>query len=280
MLVSLKEILKLAEARKIAIGSFNTPNLESLLAVLKAAEEMNEPVIIMHAQLHEDIGICKLDEIGPIMVYMAERSNIPVCVHLDHGTDLSYVKKALDIGFTSVMFDGSEDSLEENFANTSIVVEMASRYGASVEAEVGSMGERADGYGDHHGESIYTDPELAREFVAATGVDALACAFGTVHGLSTKELKLDYERISMIKNVVDVPLVMHGASGLTEEEFREVINRGIRKINYYTSTSKIAAEVVSKKSYTQYHDMVVDATNAIKEDVKNAIAIYTNKKEK
>ena len=142
------------------------------------------------------------------------------------------------------------------------------------------MGERADGYGDHHGESIYTDPELAREFVAATGVDALACAFGTVHGLSTKELKLDYERISMIKNVVDVHLVMHGASGLTEEEFTEVINRGIRKINYYTSTSKIAAEAVSKKSYTQYHDMVVDATNAIKEDVKNAIAIYTNKKEK
>ena len=277
MLVSLKEILKVAEARKIAIGSFNTPNFESLLAVLEAAEELNEPVIIMHAQLHEDIGICKLDEIGPIMVHMADRAKVPVCVHLDHGTDLAYVKKALDIGFTSVMFDGSEGSVEENFANTSMVVEMAARYGASVEAEVGSMGERADGYGDHHGESIYTDPALAKDFVEATGVDALACAFGTVHGLSTKELKLDYERITMIGDVVEIPLVMHGASGLKEEEFREVIRRGIRKINYYTSTSKIAAETIGKKKYTQYHDAVVDATLAIKEDVKNAIKIYTNK---
>lgn len=153
----------------------------------------------------------------------------------------------------------------------------AARYGASVEAEVGSMGERADGYGDHHGESIYTDPTLAKDFVEATGVDALACAFGTVHGLSTKELKLDYERITMIGDVVEVPLVMHGASGLKEEEFREVIRRGIRKINYYTSTSKIAAETIGKKKYTQYHDAVIDATLAIKEDVKNAIKIYTNK---
>jgi len=277
MLVSLKEILKLAEARKIAIGSFNAPNLESLLAVIAAAEELNEPVIIMHAQLHEDIGVSKLDEMGPIIVYFADKAKVPVCVQLDHGTDLAYVKRALDIGFTAVMFDGSEGSIEENFANTSIVVEMAARYGASVEAEVGSMGERADGYGNHHGESIYTDPELAKRFVEETGVDALACAFGTVHGLSTKELKLDYDRITMIKNVVDVPLVMHGASGLKEHEFKEVIKRGIRKINYYTSTSKIAAETIGKKQYTQFHDAVVDATNAIKEDVKNAMRIYTNK---
>ncbi len=275
MLVSLKEILKLAEARKIAIGSFNTPNLESLIAVIGAAEELDEPVIIMHAQLHEDIGICKLDEIGPIMVSFADRAKVPVCVHLDHGTNLAYVKKALDIGFTSVMFDGSEGSLEENFANTSVVVEMAGRYGASVEGEVGSMGERADGYGNHHGESIYTDPQLAKEFVERTGVDALACAFGTVHGLSTKEIKLDYERITKINELVDTHLVMHGASGLTEEEFKQVIERGIRKINYYTSTSKIAAETINKKVYTQYHDAVVDATNAIKQDVKKAILTYT-----
>ena len=151
MLVNLKDILKVAQARKIAIGSFNTPNLESLQAILGAAEELNQPVIIMHAQLHEDIGVCKLDEIGPIMMYMAEKSTVPVCVHLDHGTDFSYVKKALDIGFTSVMFDGSEGDVEENIANTSLVVDLAARFGASVEGEVGSMGERADGYGDHHG---------------------------------------------------------------------------------------------------------------------------------
>ena len=278
MLVNLKDILKVAQARKIAIGSFNTPNLESLQAILGAAEELNQPVIIMHAQLHEDIGVCKLDEIGPIMMYMAEKSTVPVCVHLDHGTDFSYVKKALDIGFTSVMFDGSEGDVEENIANTSLVVDLAARFGASVEGEVGSMGERADGYGDHHGESVYTDPILAQRFVKETGVDALACAFGTVHGISSKKMVLDYDRISMIKEVVDVPLVMHGASGLTENELKETIRRGIRKINYYSTTSKIAADVLSQKKYTQFHDAVNDAKAAIKNDVKNMIEIFTNVK--
>lgn len=274
MLVSLNKILKIAEARKIAIGSFNTPNLESLMAIISAAEELNEPVIIMHAQLHEDIGVCKLDDIGPLMVYMAEKASVPVCVHLDHGTDLGYVKKALDIGFNAVMFDGSEGSFEENIANTAAVVEVAKSFDASVEGEVGSMGERADGYGDHQGPSIYTDPDLAAQFVKETGIDALACAFGTVHGISATKMQLDYDRITMIKEKVDVPLVMHGASGLTEEEFKKTIDRGIRKINYYSNTSKFAAEAVSKKTYTQFHDIVTDATRAIKEDVKEAMRIF------
>lgn len=276
MLVTMKQILKIAEARKCAIGSFNTPNLESLIAILSAAEELNQPVIIMHAQLHEDIGVCKIDEIGPLMVYMAERSSAPVCVHLDHGTDLAYVKKALDIGFNAVMFDGSEGSVEENIANTALVVEMAARFGASVEGEVGSMGERADGYGDHHGESIYTDPALAERFVRETGIDALACAFGTVHGISAKKMVLDYDRISMIKDVVDVPLVMHGASGLTEAELKETIRRGIRKINYYSNTSKVAAEAIGQKKYTQFHDIVTDATAAVKKDVQEAMRVFGN----
>lgn len=276
MLVTMKQILKIAEARKCAIGSFNTPNLESLIAILSAAEELNQPVIIMHAQLHEDIGVCKIDEIGPLMVYMAERSSAPVCVHLDHGTDLAYVKKALDIGFNAVMFDGSEGSVEENIANTALVVEMAARFGASVEGEVGSMGERADGYGDHHGESIYTDPALAERFVRETGIDALACAFGTVHGISAKKMVLDYDRISMIKDVVDVPLVMHGASGLTEAELKGTIRRGIRKINYYSNTSKVAAEAIGQKKYTQFHDIVTDATAAVKKDVQEAMRVFGN----
>ncbi len=278
MLVGLKEILKIAEVKKCAIGSFNTPNLESLQAILHAAEELNQPVIIMHAQLHEDIGVCRLDDIGPLMVYMAEKAAVPVCVHLDHGTDFAYVKKALDLGFNAVMFDGSEGSVEENIANTSLVVELAARYGASVEGEVGSMGERADGYGDHHGESIYTDPLLAQRFVKETGIDCLACAFGTVHGISAKKMVLDYDRITMIKEVVDVPLVMHGASGLTKEELQETIRRGIRKINYYSTTSKVAAETIANKKYTQFHDIVTDATAAIKKDVENAIMVFSNLK--
>ena len=142
MLVTLKSILKIAEANKCAIGSFNTPNLASLKAVISAAEELNQPVIIMHAQVHEEMGLCKMEEIAPIMLFMADRAKVPMCVHLDHGTDLDYVKKGLELGFTSVMYDGSELDAALNYANTSITVEAAQRYGASVEAEIGSMGAR------------------------------------------------------------------------------------------------------------------------------------------
>ena len=130
MLVTLKQVLKVAEAKKCAIGSFNTPNLASMRAVIGAAEESKMPVIIMHAQIHEEMNVCAIEEIGPIMLHMAERASVPVCVHLDHGTDISYVKRALDLGFTSVMYDGSELEQEMNYANTSMVVEMAKRYGA------------------------------------------------------------------------------------------------------------------------------------------------------
>ena len=145
MLVTLKNILKIADVTETAIGSFNTPNYESLRAVIGAAEELDTPVIIMHAQLHEDMNICKLDDIGPLMLLEADKSKVPVCVHLDHGTNLDYLRKALKLGFTSVMYDGSEDESagpDLNVVNTRILVEEAANFGASVEAEVGSMGSR------------------------------------------------------------------------------------------------------------------------------------------
>jgi len=281
MLVTLKEILKIAEARKCALGSFNTPSLTSLRAVIAAAEELNEPVIIMHAQLHEDMGICKLDEIGPIMLFMADRAKVPVCVHLDHGTDFDYVKRGLDIGFTSIMYDGSEHGEKMNFVNTSIVVEMAARTGASVEGEIGSMGEREDGTkivreDTADDESIYTDPETAKLFVEETGIDALACAFGTVHGLYVKEPKLDFERLAKIKELVDVPLVVHGGSGMSDEDTREIIRLGIRKVNYYTYMAKAGANAIMETEKKIYlHDMELAAMEGIKQDVQRAIKLYT-----
>ena len=161
MLVTLKDILKIANAKGCAVGSFNTPNLESMRAVIHAAEELDQPVIIMHAQIHEEMGYCTIEEIGKIMLFMADKAKVPVCVHLDHGTDLSYLKRGLEVGFTSVMYDGSELPMAENYANTSIAVSMAAKYGASVEAEVGSMGAR-EGGGGPKSESIYTDPEEAK----------------------------------------------------------------------------------------------------------------------
>lgn len=273
MLVNLKTILKIAEAKSCAIGSFNTPNFESVKAVIGAAEELDQPVIIMHAQIHEEMKLCKMEEMIPLMLFMADRAKVPVCVHLDHGTDLSYVKKALDLGFTSVMYDGSEESVEVNTANTCVITALAQKKGASVEAEVGSMGAREGGGAG--GESIYTDPDMAARFVKETGIDALACAFGTAHGLYTQKPKLDFDRVVKIRSMIDVPIVMHGGSGVSEEDYRKVIECGVRKINYYTYMAKAGGEAVAKLSdEVFFHDAVVAVEKAMKTNAKNAIAVF------
>lgn len=274
MLVSLKEILKVAEAKKCAIGSFNTPNLASMRAVIGAAEKQKMPVIIMHAQIHDEMGIVKLEEIAPIMLFMADRASVPVCVHLDHGTDMSYVKRAIDLGFTSVMYDGSELENELNYANTSIIVEMAHKRGASVEAEIGSMGAREGGGAG--GESIYTDPNDAKKFAEETGIDALACAFGTAHGIYAKEPKLDFPRLEKIGKMVRIPLVMHGGSGVNPADYLKSIELGIRKINCYTYMAKAGGTAVSNlKKDMLYHDIELEATKAMFEDASRSIGFFS-----
>ena len=272
MLVTLKQILADAEKGKYAVGSFNTPNMTSLRAVIGAAEELNRPVIIMHAQVHEEMGLCKMEEIAPVMLMFAELAKVAVCVHLDHGTDLDYVKKGCELGFTSVMYDGSVLPTEENVKNTKEAVQAAKKTGASVEAEIGSMGAREGG--DGGSASIYTDPDAAVKFVADTGIDALACAFGTVHGFYKETPKLDFERLSEIYSRIDVPIVMHGGSGVSEKDYREVIKRGVRKVNYYTYMAKAGGEAISNKEYAQFHDALLDAEKAMKENVKAAIGIF------
>lgn len=273
MLVNLKEILSIAEKNGTAIGAFNTPNLTSLQAVIAAAEEKNSPVIIMHAQVHEEMGLCTMDEIAPIMVMFAQKAKVPVCVHLDHGTDVEYVERGIKLGFTSVMYDGSNLPTEENIKNTIHTVKVAHEAGVSVEAEIGSMGTReGGGAGDT---SIYTDPDAAVDFVNKTGIDALACAFGTAHGFYATAPKLDFERLSKIKLLINVPIVMHGGSGVSEEDFKEVIKRGVRKINYYTYMSKAGGSAISGKEYAQFHDALLDAKKAMCADVKKAIDVFS-----
>lgn len=274
MLVTLKEILKIAEEKKIAIGSFNTPNMTSVEAVIAAAEELNQPVIIMHAQVHEEMGLCKLEKIAPVMLMFAKKAKVPVCVHLDHGTDLDYVKRGLELGFTSVMYDGSTLDTDTNIKNTKLTVEYAKKTGASVEAEIGSMGAREGGSGNDA--SIYTNPDAAVKFVNSTGIDALACAFGTAHGFYKDAPKLDFERLSKINDLINVPIVMHGGSGVSEADYREVIKRGVRKVNYYTYMAKAGAEEISNKEYSQFHDVLLDAKRAMKNNVINAIKIFSN----
>lgn len=232
----------------------------------------------MHAQVHEEMGLCKMDEIAPVMRLFAERAKVPVCMHLDHGTDLSYVHEGLKSGFTSVMYDGSELSIEENRANTSVIVELAEKYGASVEAEVGSMGAREGG--GETDESIYTNPVLAKEFVNSTGIDALACAFGTAHGIYLKQPKLDFERVKQIRNLIDVPIVMHGGSGVSESDYEKAIACGVRKINYYTYMAKAGGTAVqSMADKTFFHDIAAEAERAMKENVKSAIAVFSKSQE-
>lgn len=277
MLVSLKEILKIAEAKKCAIGAFNTPNMTTLKAVIAAAEERKEPVIIMHAQVHEEMGLCTMDEIAPLMLFYADRATVPVCVHLDHGEDLGYIKRGLDIGFTSVMYDGSALGEALNYANTCVAVELAARYGASVEAEIGSMGSRESGAGGSD-TSIYTDPDVAKKFVLDTGVDALACAFGTAHGVYLTQPKLDFDRLAKINSLLDVPIVMHGGSGVSHEDYRKVIELGVRKINYYTYMSKAGGNAIAGlNDYTYFHDIELAAQAAMKEDVLGAMAVFSGK---
>lgn len=286
MLITMKAILELAEAKNIAIGAFNITSLEGIQAVLQASEELNQPVILQFAPVHE--AIIPMTVIGPIMLLLAERSSVPVAVHLDHGDDLSVLKKALDMGFTSVMYDGSALSFEENAVNTRIAVEMAGIYGASVEAEIGAMGRQefssiGEGEEGEATEGCYTDPEQAERFVKTTGVDALACSFGTVHGLYLTEPKLDFDRISQIKSRIGLPIVMHGGSGVSDQDFRKCINNGVRKINYYTYLAKAGGMHVKEKAmesegYVYYHDVTLWGIDAMKRDVLHTIKVFSNLK--
>lgn len=283
MLVSMKRILEYAEANEVAIGAFNVTTLEGIMATLEAAEELNEPVIIQFAQVHEPI--ISVDTLGPIMVMMAEKSKVPVCVHLDHGEDLAYLKKALDMGFTSIMYDGSALDFEKNIANTCIAVEMAADYGASVEAEIGSMGREEFGSVGAEGEaveSMYTNPDEAMEFVARTGIDGLACSFGTVHGLYLTEPKLDFDIITAIREKAQIPVVMHGGSGVSAPDFKECIKRGVRKINYYTYAAKAGGEAVKEQcdkadGVVYFHDVAAWGREAMKADVIEAMKVFAGK---
>lgn len=284
MLITMKAILELADAKNIAIGAFNITSLEGIQAVLQASEELNQPVILQFAPVHE--AIIPMTVIGPIMLLMAERASVPVAVHLDHGDDLNVLKKALDMGFTSVMYDGSALSFEENAANTRIAVEMAGTYGASVEAEIGAMGRQefssiGEGEKGEASEGCYTDPEQAERFVKTTGIDALACSFGTVHGLYLTEPKLDFDRISQIKSRIGLPIVMHGGSGVSDQDFRKCIHNGVRKINYYTYLAKAGGMHVKEKAmesegYVYYHDVTLWGMEAMKKDVLHTIKVFSN----
>lgn len=281
MLVGLKEILKIAEEDKNAVGMFNATGFDSLQAVIGAAEELNRPVIIAHAEVHNVYN--DISFVGPAMIAAAKNAKVPVCVHLDHGTSLNMVYRALRIGFTSVMIDTSALPYEENLKITKDVTEIAHAMGVGVEAELGRLvtGESGEASGLEGADpaDFYTDPKEAESFVRETGVDALAVAFGTSHGFYKAQPKLDFDVVKNCAKATGLPLVMHGGSGVSEEGFKTAIKAGIRKINYYSYMSKAGYEAAKKEiaaGKTSYlHDVEYAAMQAMKEDVKRAIRIFS-----
>ena len=276
MKASLKEVLGWAEANGCAVGAFNTPTFENITAVVSAAEKQGVPVIISHAELHEAEG-APLDRVGPLMIWAAERAKVPVCVFLDHGETIDYVKHAVDLGFTGVMYDASLKSYDENVAGTKEIVAYAHAKGVQVEAEIGSLAQR-EGGADGNGAAVYTDPELAKRFVEATGIDALAASFGTAHGIYKAKPVLDFDRIRRIRELVNLPLVMHGGSGVSPEDYRTAISCGIRKINYYSYMARAGKDAVAAKlasgDVTFFHVLAAEATNAMASDAARAIKVF------
>lgn len=242
-LVTTTELLKSAQEGNYAIGAFNVENMEMVMAVIQAAEELNSPVILQTTP--STVKYAGLDYYLANAKVAAERASIPVAMHLDHGSSFELAMQALRTGYTSIMIDGSHESFEDNIALSKAVVDASRPSCIPVEAELGKVGGKEDDLDGGEG-SAYTDPMEAKIFVERTGVSSLAIAIGTAHGLYKGEPKLDLDRLSEIREVVSVPLVLHGGSGIPDETIIESIKRGICKVNYATELRIAYSEGVKK----------------------------------
>ena len=242
MLVTLNDVLPKARDGKYAVGLFNTTDSDMLQAVIEAAEETRSPVIIGTAEVLLPYG--ELQLIAPSILARAKAASVPVVMHYDHGLTFDRCIEALKLGFSSIMFDGSIHEYEENIAQTKEIVKIAHSFGASVEGEIGHVGNADSDDGDDS--ALYTTPRQALDYIEATGVDALAIAIGTAHGAYKKKPKLDFERLQEIRRATDVPLVLHGGSGLTDLDFTTAIRDGIAKMNIFTDLC-LAGESAMKK---------------------------------
>ena len=274
-LVTLNTLLQRAEKNGVATGAFSVGNMEMILGAVKAAEETNTPIILQIAEVRLPTSPLKI--IGPMMVAAAENASVDVCVHLDHGLNYSTVEEALDLGFTSVMLDGSLLSFEDNISLTKKVIKKAKEYGASVEAELGVVGGNE---GDGKGHSIqYTDPSLALEFTQKTGIDALAVAIGNAHGNYPVAPKLRLDVLNEIHNICPTPLVLHGGTGITSDDFRNCIRNGVRKINIATASFTAVSNAAKAVSDANggYFVLSQAIADAVYENVKNHINIFNMK---
>ena len=270
MLVNLNDVLKKAQEEHYAVGLFNTTDTDMLEAAISAAEELRSPIIIGTAEVLLPSG--ELQLIAPSIVAAAKRASVPVVVHFDHGLTFDRCMEALSLGFSSLMFDGSANSYEENLRQTCEIVKIAHSLGVSVEGEIGHVGDASKG--DNETGDLYTTPEEAKAFVDATGVDALAIAIGTAHGAYKSKPKLDLDRLAEIRKTIDTPLVLHGGSGLSDDDFKNSIAGGIAKMNIFTDLCVAGVEAMRNAKTNVYLEIRDLKVAAIKEAVKAKMRLF------
>ena len=277
MLVTGKQILQHADEHGYAVGAFNVNNMEIIQAIAQAADELRAPVILQASQ--GAIKYAGIEYITSLVKTTAQQIDVPIALHLDHGTDFNEIMSCIRNGFTSVMIDASKHELEENIRLTKEIVKIAHAVGVSVEAELGKIGGTEDQIVVSEAEATYTDPEEARIFVEETGVDSLAIAVGTAHGVYKGEPKVDIDRIKEIDRVVSVPLVLHGSSGVPYNTLEKAVGAGIRKINIDTDirasfAGSVKAFVSENPDEIDPRKILKPARAAMAETVKEKIKVF------
>lgn len=274
-LVPMKKLLENTEKNNIAVGAFSVGNMEMVMGAVAAAEELNMPIILQIAECR--LKNSPLELMGPMMISAAKNSKVEIAVHLDHGLKIETVEKALKMGFTSVMFDGSTLPLEENIKAVKKVREMADEYGATVEAELGVVGGN-EGDGAAH-EILCTNPNDAKLFCDETGVDALAVAIGNAHGNYPVLPNLRFDVLDDINKMVETPLVLHGGTGITDEMFQQAIMLGVRKVNIATASfdhlAKYAQDYCVTKEKANYFELSAKMSEGVYANVKRHIKVFS-----
>ncbi len=275
MLVNMREMLREAQLERYGVGFFNAVNVEMARAIIETAEEMRAPVIVGTAEVL--LPAMPLERVAEYLIPMARKASVPVAVHYDHGLTFDKCMEALDLGFSSIMYDCSTAPYEENIAAVKQMVEICRGRGATVEGELGHVGDNEGAGKLENPSDYYTDPEMAADFVRRTGVDALAVAVGNAHGDYRFPPKLDFGRIAAIRDAAGTPLVLHGGSGLSDDDFREAVKRGVCKINIFTDLDKAGKAGIEKGLKAGAGSMMAlipYEIEAMKEVVRNKIELF------
>ena len=278
MLVNLKELLDEAKLKKYAVGAFNCYNYETIKGAMEVAEELGRSIIIAFGENYS--SNMELGEVSALVTEMSKKSKIKVALHLDHCKSAEYIKEAINAGFTSVMYDGSNLNIEENIYRTKEIVKYAHEENVSVEAELGSL-TLGDCSNEEESKEMDTNPEEAKRFVEETGIDALAVSIGTVHGMYKGKPNINIDILEKINLLVDIPLVLHGGSGTPEKTIKECIDRGIAKINVNTEISVNVMDNInshfSEENNLHFSDMSIENRKAVKEIVKKYVELFSHK---